>query len=235
MLRPSTASSQIRSMLTSICLRRPKTSINLPTRNNEIHWVKFSAEEAAHYNDMNEVISVSIQHGLNHGHLGAYSTILTKINSLRQICNLGTQYKRTLLTSQQDRETAMQETFDEMIAAGVAICSRCEKDLGQEDPNEPMRGDVDYGRPMLSACRELICASCLSPEATGRNTLGCKHRPFCKFSHVDITSSGHISADHRSSEFPVKLKALQRDVQAMPNEDKWSVPHFLSLLVLHNR
>ena len=222
MLRPNQANTHVRRMLASICLRRPKNAIDLPGRVDEIHKVEFDPEEAAQYKTMNDLLTGCLEN------IGAYSNMLTKINSLRQICNLGTQYQAHIDSSFWNgaHDTGAQELFDNMLSAGVAICSKCEKDLSVVDETKESQMSVtdvvDKPQLQIATCGVLICASCfaISNVAMGPKDRGCQHQPLCEFFAVDVSASPTTPAYPSNSRLPVKMRALQKDILDLPETDK---------------
>lgn len=217
MLRPNPASAHIRSTLSSICLRRPKNAIELPRRTDKIRRVEFDAEEAEYYNQMNDFVITNLQREAGQTHLRTYSNILAKINSLRQICNLGIHYEAAMdQSSRPQAQTAeMQEIFDGLLAAGAPICSKCNIDVVQDDS--------DYiGDPRLATCGEVICGSCfgLSETNIGATHVGCQRQSSCKLFAVDISGSGRTPMGAVASRLPVKIRALQSDILALPADEK---------------
>ncbi len=217
MLRSNPSNSHIRSMLASICLRRPKNTIELPPRTDKICKVNFEADESGHYKNMNEFVTANLHGEVGQTHLRTYSNILAKINSLRQICNLGTHYHLSLpgSTGSENQINPAQELFDGMISAGAALCSECNQNLGE--------GDSDaLGRPQLATCGELICASCLvsSEKYLDAKHVGCQGRALCKLFAVDACGPASISTGGSVSRLPTKIRALQNDLLKVPVTEK---------------
>jgi len=213
-------------MLASICLRRSKKTIQLPGRIDKIHTVEFDADEAVQYKITNTSISGYLQQESLHQSLGTYSNILTKINSLRQICNLGTYYQRESRspTGSGTRDIGIQGLFDEMLSAGVALCSFCNIDLstvGDEGTEWPLAGTDASGasQPRLTTCGVLICASCITLARRPQDR-GCQHQPSCQFFPVTLFSSFTAPTFRAISRLPVKMRALKKDLGALPETDK---------------
>ena len=222
MLRQNVESSSIRSMLASICLRRPKNAIDLPERTDRIHKVDFAVDESIHYNSMSAYVTGCLQDEIGPPLLGTYANVLTKINALRQICNLGTFYQGQLSGSVGlgNQGTAAQFLFEGMLSAGLAICTGCNSDLAKGDDSAASGiNDSDatvVGEPRLSTCGELVCASCL-PCLDGPT---CQHQPSCKFATVDMSTFYAAPTCAPDSQLPVKMRALQKDLLAVPEGDK---------------
>lgn len=225
MLRHSAANSALQSVIASLCLRRSKQAIDIPSRRDATHKVDFDAEEAAYYNNINRRVTGFLEQQVNQTNLRSYSNILTRINALRQICNLGTLYQGKK-GEPEDPTAAMQQLFDGMISAGTAVCCKCEKNLSEADDRDELgsRGinPFEPSEIRISMCGETICASCIAISGTvmcpsdGR----CQYRSLCKLFTVTSSSSSDLSEVKPSSRLPTKMRALQKDLLALPETDK---------------
>ena len=228
MLKHNIGSSPIRSMLGSICLRRSKKAIDLPERIDRIHKVDFAAHESTHYSSSSAYISGYLEDEVKHPLLGTYANVLAKINALRQICNLGTDYQVNLpgRIGLGNRGSATQFLFEGMLSAGSAICTRCNSDVARGDGSVVSDGnDRDpfiTGQPRMSTCGVLICASCLPFWNTSDTLNGpsCQHQPSCEFTAVDISCPSIEPTYVPKSQLPVKMRTLQEDVLSLPEMDK---------------
>ena len=237
MLRQNVRDSPIRSMLASICLRRSKNAIDLPERTDKLHKVDFGADEATHYDSMSEIVTGYLQEETEHPLLGTYANVLAKINALRQICSLGTFYQGRLPQSigLGNPRTAAQFLFEGMLSTGFAICTKCSSNIAEGDGNTvPGISDGDaitMGQPWLATCGELICASCFPFWNTSDsvNRRACQHQPSCKFFAVDLSNSSAVPTYTPESQLPVKMKALQEDLLALPKEHK----RYLFVICVH--
>ena len=216
-------------MLAPLCLRRSKQAIDLPGRTDSIHRVDFDAEEAAHYKSINGRVTGFLELQAGQTGLGSYSNILTKINSLRQICNLGTYYRGDIGVPE-TQTTAMQELFDGMISSGAAVCCKCDRDLSKGDENDESQIDssnsFESSKTRIATCGELICASCfaLSKMAIDPSHGRCQHQSSCELFTVNSSGSSDLPAFPSNSRLPVKMRALQEDLLALPETDKRLLP-----------
>ena len=228
MRRQNISDSPVRSMLASICLRRSKKAIDLPGRIDRIHRVDFAANESTHYGSLSAYVSGCLQDEGEHPLINTYANVLAKINALRQICNLGTVYQGQISTSVGlgDGGITAQWLVEGILSAGLAICVKCNGDLAKGDggivsdihESDPVKG----GQPRLSSCGALICASCFHFYMTSGslNGLVCQHQPSCKLVAVDMSYSSAVPTYVSNSQLPVKMKALQKDLLALPELDK---------------
>ena len=225
MLRRNAANSDLKSMLAPICLRRSKQAIDLPSRIDNTHKLEFDPREAAYYKSINVRVSGFLEQQGGQTNLGSYSNILAKINSLRQICNLGTNYGGDIGVPE-TRFTAMQELFDGMISAGAAACCKCYRDLSKGDENNESQTDgmdgFESSKTRISTCGEIICASCfvLSEMVTCPSNGECQYQNLCELITVNSSGSSSVPVFQINPQLPVKMRALQEDILALPETDK---------------
>ena len=146
--------------------------------------------------------------------------MLESTGSARYV-TFGTCYRQRLY----DRESHPQELFDNMLSAGMAICTVCRKDLSIVDDSDEPPNDAseepESSQPRLLTCGKVICASCLSLSRTSvfSNFGPCQHQPRCASSSVSLSNT-LTTTIAPSSSLPVKMKALQKDLQEIPETDK---------------
>ena len=225
MIKNNAGSPDLRSMLGVLCLRRSKQAIDIPNRRDTTHRVEFNAEEADHYNSINLRVTGFLEQQAGQTNLRSYSNVLAKINSLRQICNLGTCYGGNLGDSE-SQAAAMQELFEGMVSAGTALCYKCESDLsiaGAE--NETWSDGLDGGESFstrITTCGTLICASCVAicGMVICPSDERCQYQKSCKFHTIESSHSSSLSAIKPDTRLPTKMRALQEDLLALPETDK---------------
>lgn len=229
MLKPHVVDSPIRTILTSICLRRSKVAIDLPNRTDEVHKVDFEDDEACYYKSINDLAITCLHQEAAQRSLETYSNMLIKINTLRQICNLGTCYEGSSKAPVRSHKTGntRQEVFEGLVSSGLAICSKYDNDISMlEGSNDTHLNGVEAfnsSQPRITQCGEFICTSCSTladdtmPSTTGR----CLHEPPCETFTVSVTSSTPATpSKSTTTRLPVKMRALQKDLLAIPETDK---------------
>ena len=221
MLRADFANSPIKAMLTSICLRRPKSVIRLPSRTDKIHRLYLKANEADHYFSVRDHIVGFLDQEGDRANRWSYTNVLTKINALRQICNLTTLYRGR----DEAVEGVSQDIFDGLLSAGIATCGSCARNLGTLDddgaPNLEWKAESEILQAYMSQCGRLLCASCFSMNGVDCSDDGCSLRTPCTFQAVKIDNEPNKSpCDSSASFFPVKMRALQKDISLLPPSDK---------------
>ena len=225
MLKSDVSNSLMRSLLGSICLRRSKKTLDLPARRDRIHKVEFDPKESEHYKAINKCVTGFVVQETASKSSGMYSNVLARINWLRQICNLGTCYRQRSYGIESDTLDP-QELFDSMLSTGMAICTVCGKDLSMaDDSDEPPNGaseDPESSQPRLLTCGKVICASCFSLSRTSMFSKfgACQHLPRCASSSVSLSNPLTTTTIAPCSSLPVKMKALQKDLQEIPETDK---------------
>lgn len=228
MLKRGEANDAVKDLLGSICLRRSKKALDLPNRTDHIHKIEFNMGEAAAYNDAKKSVIRSLQWTVDSADVGAYSNILARINALRQICNLGTHYQSQVFERQNTRERLTQDLFESMVSVGAARCSKCNDNLSVGDDEWGLEHQL---RPRVFDCGWMLCASCFAlaeaivePELTV-----CEHRPACDFRAVHVTTEPGRLPLSSTKPLPAKMRALQKDLVAIPEEEKrWVYPPLAS-------
>ena len=225
MLSKTERDSQVRRLLGSICLRRPKRTIELPDRIDKIHEVEFSNLEARVYNRARDHAIDYLNHDGQALGFKAWSNALAKINTLRQICNLGTLYDKFDQAHGMPLKSGpkLQILFDGMVSTGEARCGRCDDDLlNQGDYREPVQGDFGDAQPRLALCGRLLCATCqgTSLEAESQDEALCDHMPACESSFVNMNPSPQELPVMAADSLPAKMRIFQKDISALPGEDK---------------
>ena len=166
---------------------------------------------------MNNFVTAQLQLEAGQNNLRTCSSVLAKINSLRQICNLGMHYAKNFNDTGEarDQSVEMQETFDGMLSAGMAVCSKCDKNLMQEDSDS-------FEGPQITTCREIICASCFAESGMsgGTSHIDCHSQSPCKLFSVNLLGPVTMPANSSVLHPPVKMRALQIDLLALPAAEK---------------
>ena len=223
----STYLSKLVNFMRCISIRRSKTVIDLPCREDKIYYLEFSGEErAAYYKVLTSTSRALKQAGAGTAlDRSLYLHILSWINSLRMICNLGLCYQKKFLSektlSDWDQSVA-QKTFEDICASGTAYCGICSIDLGSDLCEKPESDSSDLRSPYLSQCIQLVCNMCFNTELSmDQNITVCKHRPKCCFFPVSSTTAlDGVSMWDNYSDPPTKIMALLNDLISAPSDEK---------------
>lgn len=216
--------------LTCLCLRRINTTIELPERVDGIHFVDFDTEEAAEYESVNQTIISLLESSLANNAPRSYSNILSRINALRQICNLGSAYQQGISPTKRDIHNdrdAMQGIFDNMLSAGDTQCGWCGHDVSR-DTDELQEGLRNAGSQYaaslrLSSCGELACTSCVYEKTASKGILTqfCSHGAPCTSQEVSLIDLRTPNPSETSkSRISSKVRCLQQDLLTVPVTDK---------------
>ena len=124
------------------------------------------------------------------------------------------------------QNTIMQDIFDGIVSARVAVCYKCDRDLSTEDKSNELANQstnsLDSIKTRIATCGKLICGSCsgLSEMVRCPSDGKCRHQSSCEVFTVDSSGSSNPSISEVDSELPVKIRALQEDLMALPETDK---------------
>ncbi|KAJ4203090.1 hypothetical protein NW759_015198 [Fusarium solani] len=222
-------------------LRRPKGTINLPTRRDMQCPVNFSTEERALYDKLRQKAIMSIDEALkrdlDHSRTGMYANVLQQIESLRLVCNLGLHYHtRHDKVPQASLEgdswaNAAQRTFNFQREMGPLVCIQCRSTLEItetlfEDPTIPQQS------AQFASCSRFVCADCTQKIFQARRVVECGHNPSCSMAAVSTNNSALESSLYevqqqtraKSISLSSKVKALMTDIKALPLNEKWCFP-----------
>ena len=220
------AVSKTRRLIRCIMLRRSLRVVELPEREELVYRLNFSLEEAEVYNQA-KIRTGALLDGLG----GDVSTfhILSWINSLRMICNLGTHAKLPKhhyepTDSIWDASVA-QEMFNTLMTTGAAICSSCSTDLATVATVATEVADrvSDIStESQLSSCSYIICGPCIEKQKGIQQC--CVHSPAHEMQPVSTLLSSSSREDDQvfmATSMPTKVKALLLDLEQHVKDEKW--------------
>ena len=211
LLKQNKSTSNIGQMLASICLRRSKKAVELPTRTDKVHRVEFDFDDRASYNKARDKVIHHLQWGVESTELNEYANILAKMNALRHMCNLGAHYRPSSSFNETRgvQDGALQQLFESMTSTGVAICSRCGEGLLDSD-NSGLAADMDNSSPRyhLTLCGFLTCAACsaLAKDRVSLDVTDCVHGTSCPSGRVSVPKESDTLSTSCSNELPVKMR-----------------------------
>ena len=160
------AVAKLKTLVNCISLRRPKTTITLLDRQDEITELEFNEEEQQTY----QAVKIKTKHKIDSvGQTTGGATFLNAlqwVNELRLICNHGTTSKAIQELEKVDTferawsQQDAQAQFDQLDDVGLAKCSNpnCCQDLTSSLSSE---SDTDHDdEPFINESHELLCFSC---------------------------------------------------------------------------
>ena len=236
---------KLKTLISCLSLRRPKTTIQLLSRTDFTIELQFNEWESHHYKQVAARTRSGIE-AITAGSDGArLFNVLQWMNRLRLMCNHGptTQVieeisNMALRNSEKvwSNEVA-RSYFDHLDAVGLAKCSipSCQQDLSSALSSEV--DDEHEGEPFIDKSLTLLCHRCHEHEARGSGKFYkvCNHFPRVSIgSHGDEMDAGVASmqgsinelskspTDFRKS-IPTKIQRIIEDLVNTPDGVKRSV------------
>ncbi|KAH0430151.1 hypothetical protein CcaCcLH18_05855 [Colletotrichum camelliae] len=216
-----------------LLLRRPKTTINLPSRHDKLCAVDFTKDERMVYDQMRQQAIQSIETALQSDSgseapkVGTYYVnVLQQIESLRLFCNLGLGYQTRHEKPKVDGPSwsdIAQQCFNMERQRGVMICFCCSSVL---ELTETILDDSETTThlPQLFQCLKFACGECSKIHSEARQRLACDHNPTCSMAPVSLGSNTlenipHMTSFETGSRAPAvvssKVKALVADIKSL--------------------
>lgn len=241
--QPEEAVERLKRLAKYLILRRPKSTIDLPTRKDLSCPVEFTTEERTFYDQIKyQAIENFENASMNYDRVGIsrsrFVNVIQQINALRMICNLGIHYNyrhEIKLTDQMvnSSETAdwrevAQQAFNFAYEVGALVCQRCKSPVSIMERFIAESGDHLDTNALFFECDMFICPECIRRS---RGELTCSHEP----SHLSASVSlsplilegsmiDSANPDHgrgvNSMEMQSKVVALLRQLKALPSDVK---------------
>lgn len=228
---------KLKTLVNSLSLRRPKTTVQLLARKDHVTRLEFSEQEWQYYKQ----VQTSTKHKIDsadHESSGAiFLNALKWVNELRLICNHGVTNKiatRVLEEAPATRpslcEQEAQACFDQLDAVGLARCSNpsCSQDLSSALSSET--DNEHYDEPRIDEWLGVWCSSCFHDQAGSSSKVFkiCNHLPRRSAKDYDPLNEireGVASKDGncnlKSDEsIPSKIKQLIQDLRETPDDVK---------------
>lgn len=221
-----------------LLLRRAKDTIQLPTRRDHLCAVDFSIEEREAYENIRNQVATKVDEALDctsaYSRASAYVNVLQQIESLRLFCLLGMQYDRRHDTTRNPSagrrawSQSAQRVFNSQWEMGHVVCLQCSSTVDITDValDAP---DPSTSKCYFSECLKFICSDCVQKLDRLSRLAACGHKPSCTM--APVSTSGHVLEDtlgtekHRmqsdSGKIPSKIRALLKDLKAVPTDVKW--------------
>ena len=212
-------------ILLSLCLRRPKAALQLPSRNDFIHRLDFDESESAEYSRIKDAVVQHIHLAQVSRREGQFQNVLSKINTLRLFCNHGmtSSIKVGDLDDPTNPETKAQKLFDIMISAGFTRCVKCSDDWSTQLIQADRYACQDSAlSPRVTSCGLLLCgACCIALEGMGNIEKNfCQHAEPCNFIAVTPKFALGEVDERPTCGLPVKFRALKADITKIPGGEK---------------
>ena len=220
---------RLKTLINCVSLRRPKSVIDLPPREDETIIIDFNEAEREHY----ERIKQNTRRMLNTCSIDSagptFLYTLQWVNELRLICNHGTIHRQ----EPQVRDTGDsaisdwgqkegQLAFDQLDEVGLAKCSvlECSQDLGSAMSSETDDNDLD--EPRIEESTKLLCSSCFEKRGgqVSRFVKVCNHEPRCKTTASVSAALSKTAGFERGKETPSKIQRVINDLCLTPESIK---------------
>jgi SNF2 family DNA or RNA helicase len=221
---------RLKRLSSCLLLRRPKTTIELPSRTDLECPVDFDVEEKEAYERIHQQTVVGIDEVLrsNDGssNINVFVNVLQQIEALRMFCSLGIKYHTRHQDGNSSREQdddwtkKAQSVFNAQRHLGPIICIQCASIL---DLTESLFAEGSQFRQQgrFSKCLKFLCVECSRRSVSA---MRCGHPSDC----VSALVSTEVDALEGTSDvigsgahLPSKIKALVADIRSLPQENKW--------------
>lgn len=211
---------KLQSLMEMIALRRSKSVVSLPARDEHIKEVAFSDEEMDLYKRAREGTIQVLDKALSGTATGSiYLNAFQRINELRFICNHGLRHRDRSTQSARGRQevddkSQIQEELEHILDNSDQACFTCGTDIGDiEEERECSWQYLEHSDAERSESLRL-CRQCLQE----RTKISSSPLPIPSPSERDIAEG-----DESKVAFPSKIKAAVSHLQDVPVEDKWYV------------
>ena len=216
---------KLKTLVNCLSLRRPKSTINLPPREDRTVVLEFSGPEKLHY----EAVRSSTRRMFDSYSLSstgcAFLNTLQWVNELRLVCNHDINVPNVSSSSGGQADSIpwspkkAQLSYDQLDQVDLAKCSNpeCSQDLSLSLSSEMDTEGVD--EPWIEESVELLCSTCFKSRAsrTGRLFRVCHHSPRCKTAGGPSSANSGPSGLERGGVTPTKIQRIIEDLCQTPN------------------
>ena len=211
----------LRLLLSSICLRRPKDILCLFGLKLEERTPQFSAVERQEYNDLLLKGRIALDLALSgHNTKETHQRVIEALLRLRLYCNNGSPEENSRPSSSSPMDS--EEILSLLQQTGEVVCKCCSCDILSLDISD----NPDFVH--MTECRILICAECIPQYQQELRKIpkdGAQSCPFCSGKHC---TDNLIRKETKVREggavirktYPSKLLALLADIQRNPLHEK---------------
>ena len=232
---------KLKTLVNCLALRRPKTTIELLPRKDEIVYLDFSREEWEDYKRVKSQTLYNIDNVQESGSV-KFLNALKWVNELRLMCTHGLRNPKEtqpqVVTPPAWSVHEAQVRFDQLEEVGLAKCSStgCCQDLSSALSSET--GAEHEDDPWISESLELWCSLCFKSRGKADSTVLriCNHLPrrFQKQDSTDEDGKAYLRSESsvRSNlvtaktdkPLPTKVKMLLQHLLEAPEDTKRFVP-----------
>ena len=229
---------KLKTLVNCLSLRRPKTTIELPPRRDDIIYLDFSTKEWEDYQRVKNKTLYNLDNAGGENEGTRFYNALKWVNELRLMCNHGTMNPKE---AQKIDETppawSVQEAqacFDQLDGVGLAKCSNsaCHQDLSSALSSETVGQHED--EPYIGELLELWCSLCFRSQSITATKVFkiCNHIPRRSqkqdtrdkegktFLETDISGPSGLMIPKKDDYLPTKARRLVQDLLETPEDTK---------------
>ena len=219
--RREVATKNLTLLLESLCLRRSRDLLHLPTPQLRIRTVKFSPEEREQYEQTKKIMNRALRQKVGESYSKSIFGMFQVQLQLRILCNHGT-YQRPFSWAKRSLLDEREDALCSIGGDGEVHCSACRQSL-------PVLGSNDLYRTYRGSCAHVVCRECLDQkEKIGVDTnTKC---PLCAVSgvHTSVARPDALSQERSDSYqqqegHSSKMMALISDIR----EDLWQTKRYI--------
>lgn len=225
---------KLKTLVNCLALRRPKSTIELLPRNDDIVYLEFSKKE---WEDYQRVRSQTV-YNLNKvgGEIGGtkFLNALKWVNELRLMCIHGMKDFQEMQRIEDIppawSEQEAQARFDQLDGVGLAKCSNaaCCQDLSSALSSET--GAEHEDDPWIGDLLELWCSLCFKSQGTTAAKVFniCNHLPrrsqkqdaTDEEGNTDSSATPNLLTPKKDNRLPTKVRRLLQDLNETPADTK---------------
>ncbi|TGJ82686.1 hypothetical protein E0Z10_g6083 [Xylaria hypoxylon] len=230
---------RLKTLSRCLILRRPKATINLPSRTDLRYPVTFTPDERALYDDIKTQTIETIRkaaYGEASHDSPRFVNVIQQINLMRLICNLGLHYSprhehstayNYSYPQMTDWERIAQQTFNFQCEIATLTCELC--GLSTNMTETLLEDSGATSKLLFSQCLRFFCSDCTQSPKRGASNLSCGHYPPHSMATVSLSRSAFeedaiqaipYTSTLSGTGLPSKVAALMRELSHQPADVK---------------
>jgi SNF2 family DNA or RNA helicase len=227
------AGETFKKLLSCMMIRRPKSILDLPSKDDHLMRVPFNNEEERRYRQIEQPVMDMLDRNTGDGSQiqVPWMTAIQQINKLRLVCNLGVfTSSQTDCVSQPGNLDDKTSVMNARFSMDGGSCELCRQPAETSTLGSGLR-DLTQAQVYFSACSKFYCAECAaslqhqSPEpcACMEQPRPCQLRPLASFlatpslTPTDSLSPSSMDWDY-SNHVSSKVWALVSQIRSRPQE-----------------
>lgn len=221
-----TCVAKLKALVNSLSLRRPKATIKLLARKDDVIRLDFGEREKEYYQQVKNSTRHKIDSAVRESSNATFLNALKWVNELRLICNHGVMNKKAIKILEEAptdsatlHEQEAQARFDQLDTVGLAKCSNpsCSQDL-----SSVLSSEEHHDEPRIDDWLKLWCSSCFHDHVKGTSKFFkiCNHLPRRSTRLRDSTTQFGNNTIGNEESIPSKIKRLIQDLNETPEQTK---------------